>query len=191
MESGLIKTDQTEKSDVPILVESKFSKFIRAKGIYVAMVTTSLGLFTGLPLIFWLSSVTVISIGGLFIFLFTCGILGLIQWRFVRDLLDMEYHHFTMYAFTGFGMCLINFILLVNYNIRINTYSQTFEIARISVFDRNFDVTLEGDHHIALERGLGNYMERNYDLVPTGKKLTVTFETGLFGMDIIRDCKFN
>ena len=173
------------------VAEKKLHRFIRTKGIYIAMVNTVLGLFIGLPLLFWFASVTVISIGVIMFLIFGCGVLGLVQWNYVKDHLDMEYHQFSMYAFTGFGMCLINLILFLNYMVPVKTYTETYGISKIGYHNQNYEVILAGDHSSALEESLSTYFNDHYPSGPSPKTIVVTFDMGLFGFDIIRDCKFN
>jgi len=169
---------------------SPLQKFIRSKGIYITMTTTALGLFVGIPLLFWFTSVTVISLSSIMLLIFACGVLGLIQWKYVRDYLDMEYRHFAMYAFSGFGMCFINLILLLNYVIPVKTYTQTYDIA-IARHNNAFEVNLKDNDNIALERSLNIYFNEHYRFTPSSKNISVTFDKGVFGFDSIRDCKFN
>jgi Mlc titration factor MtfA (ptsG expression regulator) len=171
--------------------EKQLQRFIKAKGIYVAMITTVLGLFIGLPLLFWFASVTVISIGIIMLLIFGCGALGLIQWKYVKDYLDMEYHQFSMYAFTGFGMCFINLILFLNYIIPVKTYTETYPVSRVGYHNQSYEVILAGDYSSALEGSLGTYFNDHYTSSSSPKTITVTFDKGLFGFDIISNCKFN
>ncbi len=190
MDNSLVISESDDKT--VFMEENKLQKFIRSKGIYAAMITTTIGLFIGIPLLFWLVSVTVISIGLIIILIFGCGILGLIQWKFVKEYIDMEYHQFTMYAFSGFGMCLINFILFLNYIVPVNTYIETYNISRIGISHNGYDVILEKEgNNNALERNLGVYFNDHFTSAPASKKITVTFDTGLFGFDNIQDCKID
>ncbi|MGQ0828036.1 MAG: hypothetical protein ACT4ON_06550 [Bacteroidota bacterium] len=166
-------------------------KFIRSKGIYIAMAATVLGLFVGIPLLFWFASVTVINLGIIMLLIFGCGALGLIQWKYAREYLDMEYRHFAMYAFTGFGMCLINLILLLNYTIPVSTYTQTYNIDKVGFNGSGFEVSLTDNDNLALEGNLGNYFNEHFNQAPVSKNISVTFDKGLFGFDIIRACEFN
>ena len=115
-ESKEIFSDSSFDSQAGQVVQptSTLDNFIRKNGIYIAMASTFIGLFAGIPLLIWFWNNTVISVGVVFLLLFVCGSLGLIQWKYVKNYLDMEYHQFSMYAFSGFGMCLINFIFCLN-----------------------------------------------------------------------------
>lgn len=143
-----------------------------------------------IPLLFWFASVIVIGIGSIFFIFFGCGLLGLFQWKYVKDHIAMEYNQFAMYAFIGFGMCLLNFILLLNYAISISEHSDTYTISRKGYYN---EIIIEGDlQNRALERNLNTYIgEHLNDASFEGNKVTITFETGLFGFDKIRNCEFN
>jgi hypothetical protein len=180
--------------------EKKFHRFIRTKGVYIAMISTTLGLFIGIPLLFWLASVTLISIGTIMLLIFGCGALGLIQWNYVKAYLDMEYYQFSMYAFAGFGMCFINLILLCNYMVLVNIYSEAYAVSGIEYNNKRYEVRLAGDDNNTLERGLNTYLKDHSEFIHIDddpqfvlqpKTITVTFDTGLFGFDIIRECKFD
>ena len=162
--------------------------FIKKRGIYIAIAITVCGLI-GIPILMWFASVIVIDSGIILLLLLCSGMLGLILWKYVRDHIDMEYHHFAMTAFAGFGMCLVNLILLLNFSIRINSHSETYEIARIG-YDKQ--ITLAGDaDYIALERNLDAYVKEHFIDSYSAKKVTITFDTGLFGLDMIRNCTFS
>lgn len=171
--------------------ETFLQKFIRSNGVYIAMAATVLGLFIGIPLLFWFASVTVISIGVIMILIFVCGALGLIQWKYAREYIDMEYRHFAMYAFSGFGLCLINLILLLNYTIPITTYTQTYNIAEVGFNSSGYEVILIDNNDAALETSLGIYFNEHFEELPQSQNISVTFDKGLFGFDIIRACEFN
>ncbi len=163
-------------------------KFIQTKGVSVTMIAIVCGLI-GIPILFWFASVIVIGIGTLFIMLFCSGLLGLFQWKYVKKEIDMGYNQFAMYAFVGFGMCFVNFILLLNYTIKINSYSETYNFSRNGFYNQ---IIIEGDkRNISLERNLSTYMSEHADgAASSAKKVTITFDTGLFGFDMISDCKF-
>lgn len=166
----------------------RLKKFIRDKGVYVTMVFIVLGLI-GIPLLLWFASVIVIGIGTIFLLFFGSGILGLIQWRYVKNHIDMGYNQFAMYAFVGFGMCLVNFILLLNYTIRISSHSETYAISGTGYYN---EITISGDaEYNDLERNLNTYIsEHPNDKASEAREVTITFDTGLFGFDMISDCKF-
>ena len=164
-----------------------FKNFIRKKGIYLAIAITVCGLI-GIPILMWFASVVVIASGTILLLLLCCGMLGLILWKYVKDDIDMEYHHFAMYAFAGFGMCLVNLILLLNFTVRISNRSETYKISR-----RGYDnqIILAGnDDYSALERNIATYIKEHENASYSAKNITITFDTGLFGFDMISNCKF-
>jgi MtfA peptidase len=167
-------------------------KFIKTKGIYVAMAATFFGLFAGIPLLILFYSNTLVSLGNIMILFFLCGALGLIQWKFVKDLLDLEYHQFSMYAFSGFGMCLVNLIFFLNHTVHIHSYSKTYEVISFINGSDGLKITLGGDGHDAtLERNVASYIFDHNDRIPVAKKVTVDVVTGLFGFEMINDCTIN
>ena len=171
---------------------SAVENFIKKRGIYIAMGSTFFGLFAGIPLLIWFWSCTVISIGGILILLFLCGVLGLIQWKFVRNHLDMEYHQFSMYAFSGFGMCLINFIFCLNTLIQVNSETKTFNIISLQSTSQGLDVVLAGEGNSRpLERNVGNFISNNFKIIPEGRVLRVKINKGLFGFDMVEECAFS
>jgi len=142
-----------------------------------------------IPLLFWFASVIVIGIGSIFFMFFGCGLLGLFQWKYIKDHLEMSYNQFAMYAFIGFGMCLLNFILLLNHSIGINRHSETYTISRKGYY--NEVIIGGGIQNKALERNLNTYLSEHMDVASFDlNKVKITFETGLFGFDMIRDCVF-
>jgi hypothetical protein len=161
--------------------------FIKKKGIYIAIGITVFGLL-GIPLLLWLASVIVIGTGAILLLLLGCGSLGLTLWKYVKDDIDMDYRHFAMYAFAGFGMCLLNLILILNYTIRINSYSETFKISRRGGYTQI--IHSDNKDYQALERNLDTYIKENLTASYPAKKVAITFDTGLFGFDMIRDCNF-
>lgn len=102
----------------------------------------------------------------------------------------MAYNQFAMYAFVGFGMCLLNFILLLNYAISISEHSKTYTISRKGYYN---EVIIDGtSENRALERNLNTYIIENMDDTSfLTDKVTITFKTGLFGFDKISNCEFN
>ena len=166
-------------------------KFIKQRGIYIAMTATFAGLFGGIPLLIWFWSSTVISIGGVLVMLFICGSLGLIQWKYVKEHLDMEYHQFSMYAFSGFGMCLLNLIFCLNYMIHINSYSRTYDVLSLGNSSQGIEIVLSGEgHDSSFERNVAAFIS-DHGMTPIAKKITVSVQTGLFGLDMINGCKLN
>lgn len=186
-ETKLISDGKTNNSQDEA-EETKFQHFIRHKGLYVAMGVTLCG-FIGIPILFWFSTVTVINTGPLLFMLFGCGMLGLIQWNFVREYIDMAYHQFAMYAFVGFGITLVNLFLLLNYTTTRGSYTQTYTIARKGYYSEI--IILDGKPNLALERNLNAYANEHKLDVISVQKVEVTFDTGLLGFDKIRECKFN
>ena len=172
-----------------IIRKEKVIKFIKDKGVYTAMIMIVCGCVS-IPLLFWFSSVIIIGIGPLLSILFGCGLLGLFKWKYLKEHLDMAYNQFAMYAFVGFGMCLLNLILLLNYAISIGEHSQTYTISRKGYYN---EVIIQGtSQNRALERNLNRYIIENIDDTSVlTDKVTVTFKTGLLGFDKISNCKFN
>ncbi len=170
-----------------ISIKERFRNFIKTKGVYAAMIVIVAGLI-GIQLLFWFASVTVINAGTMLVMLFACGAIGLFQWKYVKDYLDIEYRQFAMYAFVGFGICFLNLILLLNFAVRINSYSKTYDFLN-GGFN---EIILSNDsQNNALERTLNNYLKNHPHTESSDKKITINIETGLFGFDIIKDCTFN
>lgn len=190
-EVRLVAAFDAQASDT-VFISNTFREFIRKKGIYVAMTTTFIGLFLGIPMLIYFWSTTLISTGTILIMLFVAGALGLLQWKFVKDLLDLEYHQFSMYAFTGFGMCLTNFVFFLNHVILVSTHTQTYEVIGYTNGPNGLEITLAGeDNSENLERNVASYIFDNYDRIPVAKTITVTTDRGLFGFEMINDCKIN
>jgi Mlc titration factor MtfA (ptsG expression regulator) len=183
IQSGLSYEDQFR--------ENKLQYFIRTKGVYVAMGSTFSGLFIGVPLLFWFSSVILLDVGTLLLLIFLCGSLGLLQWRFVRDYIDMHYHQFAMYAFTGFGLCFINFLLFLNLNIRINQHTETYAMEHIHINEKNLNVRIGDSESSPLAKNLTYFLQSNFSEIPESDNITIVYETGLLGFDVIRSCVFN
>lgn len=174
-------------------IEERYSLFqttVQRNGIYIAMISTFIGLFVGIPALIWFWSTTVISLGAVFILLFICGALGLIQWKYVRTYLDMEYHQFAMYAFSGFGMCLINFLFCLNTFIPVDHKTITYEIVAFQNGSQGLQVTLAGEgNSISLERNVINYMIEHFEKFEDAKQVTVSKTTGLLGLDRVKKCE--
>jgi len=165
-----------------------FKKFIKKNGTSIAIVITICG-FIGIPILLWFASVTVIGIGILFIMLFISGALGLQQWKYVKNYIHIAYNQFAMYAFVGFGVSFVNFILLLNYCIPIKTHSETYSISK-----KGFSVHIvfpAAVDYKTIRRNLNPYLDEHVDDLLSANTITVTFDTGLFGFDVIRDCSFN
>lgn len=191
-EELVLRKEPNELNDPRSSSKTFFNDLVRRKGIYIAMTTTFVGLFGGIPLLIMFWSNTVVSLGGIFLLLFTCGGLGLIQWKYVKDHLELEYHQFSMYAFSGFGMCLINFIFIINHLISISTYTKTFDVIASGHGHDGLEVVLSGEgHEPTFERTVSNFISNHYDKIDDAKKITVVVDTGLFGFDIITDCQLN
>lgn len=186
-EIGLLTDGKHNPSESPDLIpDTKFQHLIRKKGVYAAMAITVFG-FIGIPILFWFSSVTVISVGTLLILLFGCGVLGLLQWNYVKEHIDMAYHQFTMYAFVGFGVSLMNIILLLNYSVTISSYTKTYGLSRKGFYNQ---ITLKGEkRNSPLERVINNYNEHPEDAL-LSKEVSIRFDKGLLGFDIVRECIF-
>lgn len=165
-------------------------KMIKKHGVHIAMAATSAGLFIGIPLLFWIASVTAIDVALLLILIFVCGGVGLLQWRWVYRFLDMNYYQFAMYAYSGFGMCLINFLLLINLWIPISQHSTVYRIKHVSVYNREFRVSLEEDVGIALESFVSEYMNKQFETMPPVENVTVNYNMGILGIDTFGSCSF-
>lgn len=199
-------TEQTaaQESDAPTFItglpggmeeilpgrREQLKQFVSRNGIYLAMTATFAGLFLGIPLLIWFVNVTIVSIGTLMMMIFLCGAIGLIQWKYVKHHLDMEYHHFAMYAFSGFAMCFLNFLLFLNLNVPVSGRTETYLIDKfhIRVYHGSIDVMLDDD---ALARNLKNFLNEHFSEIPDAKSVTITYATGLLGFDSIRECRFN
>ncbi|MCW3104752.1 MAG: hypothetical protein JWO09_3192 [Bacteroidetes bacterium] len=170
--------------------KEQLKRFINSNGIYVAMIATFIGLFLGIPLLIWFVNVTIVNIGTLMLLIFLCGAIGLIQWKFVKHHIDMEYHHFAMYAFSGFAMCFLNFLFFLNLNFPVSGRSETYLIDRfhIRIYHGSIDVRLDD---AALERNLTTFLNEHFEDIPDAKSLTITYTTGLLGFDSITDCRFH
>jgi len=194
---GTERKTQTAVAAIPAeqeagkIMPSAARHFIKTKGIYIAMATTFIGLFLGIPLLTYFWSSTLVSAGTIILMLFLCGALGLLQWRYVKNLLDMEYHQFSMYAFTGFGMCVTNLIFLLNHLILIGTSTQTYDVVSYSNGTQGIEIILAGDNNSSLERGVAHFIYENYDRVPVPETITVTTDRGIFGFEMITYCKVN
>lgn len=175
----LLESEQTN--------ETKLQRFIRRKGLHVAMAVTLLG-FIGIPILFWVVSVTVISIGTLLLLLFAFGALGLLQWKVVKGRIDMVYHQFAMYAFVGVGVCSVNLLLLLNYLISTGSYTETIPVIRQGGY---YIIAVVGEKSSEeLERCLSVYAKDNDVDVYSTTEATVTFDKGLLGFDVIDRCEF-
>ncbi len=169
---------------------SLFQTTIQRNGIYVAMIATFVGLFVGIPVLIWFWSTTVISIGAVFILLFICGSLGFIQWKYVKDYLDMEYHQFAMYAFSGFGMCLINILFCLNTFIPVKTTTTTYEVLAFRSGSQGLEVSLQGEGNSAsLERNVAAFVIEHFENYEDAEKIEVTTTTGLLGLDRVEACR--
>ncbi|MCW3084604.1 MAG: hypothetical protein JWP12_1970 [Bacteroidetes bacterium] len=173
--------------------KSRFQKFVTKRGIYIAMVSTFLGLFAGIPLLVWFTTVTIVTIPTLLLFVFICFAIGLLPWRYVRDHLEMEYYQFAMYAFSGFGMCFLNFLLFINLNVCIHEKTLTYTSADVRIYQNygNFEAIAVED--AALSRNLTLFLNEHFHVendVPPPKKITIVYATGVLGFDTIKECKF-
>ncbi|MBL7884861.1 MAG: hypothetical protein JNL69_12380 [Bacteroidia bacterium] len=171
--------------------ESKIKTFFKVKAIYIVMIVTVLGLFGGIPSVFFLFSKTIIGIGEVLILLTFSSILGLLQWKYLKNLLEIEYRNFVMYAFAGFGMCLLSFLLYLNYIITIESNQQTYTIDRISVHYGEYDITLVGeDVNLDLERVISSYATEHYEIIPVSSKVKVFSQKGILGFSRVKKCVF-
>jgi hypothetical protein len=165
-------------------------EFIKSKGIYVAMASTIIGLFGGIPLLFWMANVTIVNTALLMILIFICGGLGLLQWRYVYRFLDMNYYQFAMYAYSGFGMCLINFLLLLNLWLPITNYSETYTIKHFGVYNQQFQVNLYEDVSQTVIDNISDWANKQFEKTPDVHFVTVTYNTGIIGFDTFGNCEF-
>jgi Mlc titration factor MtfA (ptsG expression regulator) len=181
--------DQTQFNQ-SLAPREQLKRFISKRGIYVAMTTTFVGLFIGIPLLIWFVNVTIVNIGTLLMLIFLCGALGLIQWKYVKNHIDMEYHHFAMYAFSGFAMCFLNFLLFVNLSVSIQEKTETYSLEMMNIRGSRgaIEVILED---AALTRNLNTFLNEHFEELPEAKTMTVKYATGLMGFDSIEECSFN
>jgi Mlc titration factor MtfA (ptsG expression regulator) len=181
-------SEKSHKEEFDLLPKDKrIQSFVRKYGVATAIVLTSLG-FIGIPILFFFASVISINTGILLTLLFLLGLLGLLQWRFVKNHIAMEYHQFTMYAFVGFGICSLNLLLLLNYCTAISYHTQTFQVSREGMY---YDlVILNDDDNEGLERVLNNYAKDQAINLHEIEKVTIVFERGLLGFDKISECTF-
>jgi Mlc titration factor MtfA (ptsG expression regulator) len=179
-----------ERQEQGLQPHTPLTRFISRNGIYVAMGTTFAGLFIGIPLLIWFVNVMIVNIGTLMMLIFLCGALGLVQWKYVKNHIDMEYHHFAMYAFSGFAMCFLNFLLFINLNVPITDRTETYTVDRfhIRINHGAIDVLLDD---AALARNLSTFLNEHFDDIPESKSMTVKYATGLLGFDSIEECTFN
>jgi Mlc titration factor MtfA (ptsG expression regulator) len=179
-----------KSSAIPVQTDEigKLETFIRQKGIYIAMVSTFVGLFIGVPLLFWFSSVILLDVGTLLLLIFLCGALGMLQWRFVKGLIDMHYHQFAMYAFSGFGLCLINFLLFLNISFTVSGRTEEYDVDYLQV-DESLKVW--GAEGSPFSKNLTYYLQDHFEKLPEEKKsIEIDFRTGVLGFDVIQSCRF-
>jgi hypothetical protein len=192
---SIINSDNSDEeiADRFSIEDTNFKKFVLKNGIHTAMLITAIGLFVGIPAVYWFIHSTVISIGSIFLMLFVCGSLGLVQWYYLKDYLDMAYHQFSMYAFAGFGLCVLTIILFLNYTIHIGKYTENYEIINCYLKNGSYEVQLSNSNEVvlAVENAVGYYLIEHYEQIPSTKNISVKFEKGLFGFDIIEEIKFN
>lgn len=173
------------------LRDTKFQHFVRTKGVYVAMACTMIGLFAGIPILIWFSNIIIISVGSIFIMIFILGAIGLLQWKYLRHHIDMEYRHYAMFAFTGFAMFMINIILLLNFTIRISKHTETYKIEWVYNDNNKSEISIAGLDE-RMEAKVNYFISEGKKEVPgQSKTITIVFDKGLFGFDMIGDCKFN
>jgi len=153
------------------------------------MATTFVGLFAGIPLLIWFTSITIVNVGTLLLLIFFCGAIGLLQWRYIRDHIDLAYHQYAMYAFSGFAMCLLNFLLFINLEVRVGGHTETHIVSEYIFTDGNGQFATSANDP-ALARTLKNFIESRYDVMPETQKITVVYAKGLLGFDMITDVTF-
>lgn len=188
---GLAETGTKRETPLPdvesgMTEEGKFPRFVRKYGLNVAMGATAIGLFGGIPLMFWFYSVMLVPVGMFFLIIFICGMLGLAQWRLVKDHLDMEYHHFSMFAFSGFGMCLSTFLLFLNLVTSIKTQSVTYDYATVNLDNTTGKAYVNGSEYHPLAVNIDSYLEgRSYWFSSDTHTITIQYTTGILGFDRI------
>ena len=166
----------------------KLKNFIRKKGAETTIIITICGLI-GIPILFWFAKTTIIGIGTIFCVYFIAGLLGLIQWKYFKTYVDMSYNQFALYAFAGFGICLLNITFFLNFILTTKTYSETYDIYREGNY--NEIIILNKTEYIDLERTLNYYINNNTESYDDQKnKVKITFTTGILGFDKINNCEF-
>jgi len=168
--------------------ESRWKTFLKTKAIYIAMAITVLGLFGGIPSMFFLYSKTLIGFGELLILFSVCAVLGLLQWKYLKNILGIEYINFVMYAFSGFGMCLMSFLLFINYFVIVSSSEQTYTVEQVSVHYGEFDIILSEDVSSETERVISGYATENFQVLGANNIIKVELKKGLLGLTTIRKC---
>lgn len=169
---------------------NKVQRIVKSKGIYIAMAATIVGLFIGIPTLFWLAGITRISVAFLMLLIFICGGLGLLQWKYVYRFLDMNYHQFAMYAYSGFGMCLINFLLLLNLFVPISNHTETYAVKHIGIYNGKFQINLGDEIPQSIADNISEVATREFEYLPNIKFVTVKYNIGILGFDTFSDCCF-
>lgn len=186
-ENGNNSKQTQNENYTDIVRKNKVQSFIRKNGVATAIILTSLG-FIGIPILFFFASVTSINTSILLTLLFLLGLVGLAQWQFVKNEIDMEYHQFVMYAFVGFGICSLNLLFLLNYSIIIKHHTETYPVAREGLYYQL--VILNDDDNEGLERVLNEYIKDHDISSQKVQNVTIDFEKGILGFDKIKTCTF-
>ena len=156
------------------------------------MTLTILGLFAGIPLFLWLTSVTVIDTSAMLFLLFACGSVGLLKWRYAKQKVDMTFSQFAMYAYTGFGICFANLILLINYTISIGSYTDYYQVRSFNIFNSYTDLRLYSNTiESGLERCFNHYIDANYEEMPIATRAEADFQRGILGLRVVKKMRFH
>jgi Mlc titration factor MtfA (ptsG expression regulator) len=150
------------------------------------MYIVAIGLFAGMSIIVVLSSYTVISTGLLILYVIAFGISGLLQWPYFRRRGMLEFRHFVMYSFCGFGLCAVALMMLLNYSIPISApYRRIEPIERKDIIDGRYEVVVQtrpGESKLPV-------LKIN-DLYNGSAYVEIKMVRGIFGMEVIRDAEF-
>jgi hypothetical protein len=177
--------------DAVITRKDKWVYFFKTEGLNLAMTITLIGLFAGIPTLFWLAGVTVIETHIIILMLIISTLIGMTQWRFVKKYIDLAFYQFVMYAFAGFGMCLLNIILLLNYFIKTSSDIESYNVDKFKFSNKTTELTIYSDgFETGIERNLSIYLHEHYESLPTATKAIVKFDKGLFGFKSVREVDF-
>jgi hypothetical protein len=106
----------------------------------------------------------------------------------------MHYNQFAMYAFTGFGLILVNVLLFLNLSIHISSHTETYDIRTFS-FSSNLEVRVADSETSSFAKNMSHYMQSVYTELPPeleeAKTVTITYDKGLLGFDVISDLEFH
>lgn len=189
-DSGNTTNEGEEEQNFSMEQESSFQKFIRVYGINVAMGATFAGLFIGIPLLIWFTSLMLMPIEDIFLYIFIGGILGLVQWPFVKRKIDMVYHQFAMYAFSGFGMWFTIALLTLNLVTNTGTYEEQINMNFVYVNGNTRDIIV-GDENSPLSKNLHSYFstsENTYS--PDARVMVIQYTKGILGYPRISGVRY-